>query len=206
MLGREGWLGDERVVVPIENDNGAGGEEVLHRASLRGGKADGGESLPVAAGERAAGTKLIEHAGGQMDELKNGALTDDGGVQSGSGRNEWHDGGVRRGGFGFGAVGLRQQVFNTERLGGEDAIEGGETELSFAPNEIRKMRSAQACLPREQRACKLPALDTAGYFHAKPLVELREVHLWNVDCELYTSNKQFANCKAAWWCFLAFRV
>lgn len=194
-VGPRRLAGHERVIVPIEDDNGAGGEDGFHGASLRGGKADRNESLPVATSEGAARAKLIEHAGRKMDALKCGALIDDGGVKSGGRRNERHDGKVRCG-MSFHWRSLGQQVFNTERLGGEDSIEGGETEHSFAVNEVRKMRRAQTSLPREQRAGKLPALDAAGYFHAKPLVELREIHLWNVVCELYTPIKQFADCKA----------
>lgn len=120
----------------VEDDDGAAGEDGSHGASLRGRQANGDESLPVAAGERAARTKLIEHAGGQMNELKSGALIDDGRVKGSGWRNERHDGGVGCG-LSFLWGGLWQQVFNAERLGGEDAIKGGETELAFAVNEIR---------------------------------------------------------------------
>jgi hypothetical protein len=63
-------------------------------------------------------------------------------------------------------------------------------------NEVGEMRRTEACLPGEKRAGKLPPIDTAGYFDAEPLVELRKIHLWNFVFELYTPIKQFADCKA----------
>lgn len=59
------------------------------------------------------------------------------------------------------------------------------------------MRGAQTCLSGEECAGELAPVDTAGYFGAEPLVELRKIHLWNFVFELYTPIKQFADCKAA---------
>jgi hypothetical protein len=154
------------------------------------------KALPVSASKRATGAKLIEHACGQMDELEDGPLTDNRRVQSCGGRNERHDCSVFGSRLIFNTSRLGQEVFHAEHLGCENAIERGEARIAFATKEIGKMRRAQACLTREKRAGKLPPIDTASYFHAKPLVELRKIHLWNFVCELYTLPESLLVAKA----------
>lgn len=67
-------------------------------------------------------------------------------------------------------------------------------------DKVGQMRRTKAGLAGEERSCKLAAINTASYFDAEPLVELRKIHLWNFVFELHTPIKQFADCKAIWRC------
>jgi hypothetical protein len=58
------------------------------------------------------------------------------------------------------------------------------------------VRWTEAGLVGEESSGELAAVDTASYFHTKPLVKLREIHLWNFVFELHSPLKQFADCKA----------
>ena len=93
-------------------------------------------------------------------------------------------------------MGFRQEVLNAESLRREDPIKSGETKISLSVNEVGEMGRRQTGLPCEERAGELPAVDAASNLNSKPLVKLSKCHLWNFVFELYTSSKQFANCKA----------
>lgn len=101
--------------------------------------ADGEKALPFTPSESAPGAEVVEHSGRQTNELDDGPLVDDGCVKSDCLRNK-RDGGDVASCFGIiKPICFRQKIFNAERLSGEDAIEGNETELALLVNEIRDM-------------------------------------------------------------------
>lgn len=63
-------MGNQRVVVAIDDDDGSGAEIRLHRSGLGRSKSYGYETLPVAACKGAAGAKLLEGALRQRDRGK----------------------------------------------------------------------------------------------------------------------------------------
>lgn len=101
-----GLVGSEGVVVAVDDGDGAWPENRVHGPGLGGGETDGKKALPIAAGESAARSKLIEDSGGQVDELEDRALIDDGRVQRGGVGDEGDDGGFFRAGFDGAASGF----------------------------------------------------------------------------------------------------
>lgn len=80
--------------MPVDDGYGSGVEDWFHWPSLGGSDADGEEALPITTRESSAGTELVEGAYGKVNEFEYGTLVDDGRVQSGGVRDEWHDGSV----------------------------------------------------------------------------------------------------------------
>ena len=71
-----------------------------------------------------------------MDEFNDCVLIDDRRMHGGVMRDERHDRGVVNSGLDAGSRGVWKQVFETEQLSGEDAVESGEAEAPFAADEI----------------------------------------------------------------------
>lgn len=195
-VGTRGIIGCKRVVVAVDDNDGARLEDWLHWPGLGGSEADGEKALPVAASKGAARAELIKSAGGQVNKLEGGTLIHNGGVKRGGVCDERHGGSLFGIVFGGSTSGLGQKVFNAQQLSGENPVECREAELALAMDKIRQVRRAQAGLAGEERTGKQAAINTASYFDAEPLVKLRKIHLWNFVFELHALIKQFADCKA----------
>lgn len=122
-------IGDRRVVVAVDDGDGLGGQEGLHADGLQGSDAHGDEARPSAAGYGATGAHAFKQAEGQLDEIEDCRVGQNGVVNGGSGG---HDGncGVRDAADGFtrdrrGVVFESEQIADSEHLRGEQAVEAG---------------------------------------------------------------------------------
>lgn len=116
-------VGRERVVMTVENGDGTGLEQRLHRGGLVVVDANGDKSLPRRCLAGGTGPVVVEQSG------RDGNRLDDGGW--GDPRLEHGDGGGHEGdtlgGFGLGGSGVALQVYGQDlidgkALGGEDSV------------------------------------------------------------------------------------
>jgi hypothetical protein len=70
--GLVGAIGSEGVVVAVEDDDGAGGDEGVHGGGLLGVGADGEEALPVGVFGGGAGAVVVEAGGRDLDGFDDG--------------------------------------------------------------------------------------------------------------------------------------
>jgi hypothetical protein len=139
--GLMGAVGGERVVMAVEDGDGAGRDERIHGGGLLGVGADGEEALPVGVFGRRAGAIVVEAGGGNLDGFNNGCGGDADLVHGGGGGDDGDDFyGVAgwNGGLGGGEL-EREDLVDGEVLGGEDAVEAFEGEGTFLVEEIRDM-------------------------------------------------------------------
>lgn len=110
----------------IEDDDGAAGEERGHGGGLFGVDADGEEALPICAAGGGAGGAAFEPGGGEVERLDDGGRGDAGLGEGGGGTDDRDAGdGICGGGGGIRGGGEieREELVDSELLGGEDAIE-----------------------------------------------------------------------------------
>jgi hypothetical protein len=153
--GLVGAVGGERVVVAVEDGDGAGGDERVHGGGLLGVGADGEEALPVGVpvrGADAVGVIAVEAGGGDLDGFDDGCGRDAGIVHGGGGRDDGNDLGEVAGRGGDG--GLRggegvdfegEDLVDGEVLGGEDTVEAFEREGAFLVEEVRDVGLSEVC-------------------------------------------------------------
>ena len=89
-----------------------------------------------------------------------------------------------------------KEIFETEHLRGQYAIDGDETELALAMEEVGNVRWLETGLPGEESAGEKSTIDSARYLKTKTLMELGNIHLWIFVFELYTAIGAFAHRKA----------
>lgn len=141
--GEDGWLvgavGGDGVVVAVEDDEGAGGEDGVHGCGLLGVDAEGDEALPLVAVGGGAWAVAVQTGGGEVHGFDGGGERDAGVVH---GRGGGDDGnGLERVGLvgwtgGCGAEVERKDLFDGECLRGEDFVEAFEGEGPFAVEEV----------------------------------------------------------------------
>jgi hypothetical protein len=141
---------DERVVMPVDDDQSFGEDDGLHGQSVGSGDADGDESLPcdtVTGGVRAdvlKGSRRQRHHLGNRrrvnDRLEeSGAVGDDG------------DGRALEIGQLDALMRMGQEVLCLEFLGGEDAVDGLRRKAALSMQEVRDMGLGEVGLAREER-------------------------------------------------------
>jgi hypothetical protein len=176
-----GAVGGERVVVAVEDDDGAGSDEGLHGGGLLGVGADGDEALPVAAAGPGAGSVVVEARGGDLEGFDLGLGADGRLVHGGGGRDDGD--GLEGAGDGWrgGCVELeRKDLFDGERLRGEDAVEAFEREGTFFIKEVGDVRLPESGLPGEAGARQRTLLNPPDKLLPEGFVEVLKCHLWIV--------------------------
>ena len=124
-----GAIGGKRVVVAVEDGDGAGGDEGVHGGGLLGVGADGEEALPVrvgGGGADAVGEIAVQAGGGDLDGFDDGRGGDAGLVHGGGGGDDGDDldgvaGVGGNGGLGGGDL-EREDLIDGEVLRGEDSV------------------------------------------------------------------------------------
>ena len=157
----------------VENDEGANAEEGIHRESLGGVEADSHEAVPGATADGAASGKAGEEAGREQDGVGDGAGGDDGGGHGHGLRDDRDDvhGDVLisfRGRESRGVV--AGEFLDSESLGEEQAIEGGQTETATAVEKVGDVRLSQSGLACEQRPAQNSSVDATPDFQTKTLM------------------------------------
>jgi hypothetical protein len=150
--GLVGAVGGERVVVAVEDGDGAGRDEGVHGGGLLGVGADGEETLPVGVLCGWAGAIVVEAGGGDLDGFDDGRGRDAGIVHGGGGRDDGNDLGGIAGVGGDGGLRGREGVdfegedlVDSEVLRGEDAVEAFEREGAFLIEEVRDVGLSEVC-------------------------------------------------------------
>ena len=148
--GLVGTVGSERVVVAVEDGDGAGGDKGIHGGGLLRVGADGEEALPVGVPGGGAGAVVVEAGGGDLDGFDDGGGRDARLVHGGGGGDDGNDlGGVAGVGREGGPCGVevnRQNLIDGEILRSQDAIESLEGEGTFTIEEIGDMGLLEPCL------------------------------------------------------------
>jgi len=136
--GLVGAVGRERVVVSVEDGDGSRGDEGVHGGGLLGVGTDGEEALPVDVAGGGTGAVVVQAGGGDLDGFDDGGGGDAGLVHGGGGRDDGDDFDGVAGGDGSGGGGEveREDVFDVEMLGGEDAVEAFEREGTLVVKEV----------------------------------------------------------------------
>ncbi len=179
-VGAIGAVGEQRIVVPVDEHEGLRQDQGLHGQGVCRGNANGDKALPGTAHRCRPGTDGLERSGRQMQHQLNGRRADDWLEKSRSVRNHRDRAGV--------LIFLpesflrqrRQQIGDGESLRGQDTVYGLKRKLTAAAQEIRKMGLPKAGLAGEQRDAECAPLDPAQQFQAESLVHLAEIHLWKV--------------------------
>src|SRR5579859_896393 len=136
--GRGRLIRDQRVVMAIDDGDGAFREDGLHAGGLLTRDADSDEARPAAAAGGAARAQLFEHAERQLHQVDGGGRRRHGVMDGGA----WcHD---RNGGVGeaagrgawCGRLVPAEQVLDSEYLRGEQAIESVKAEGAAATQEV----------------------------------------------------------------------
>jgi len=130
----------ERVVMAIDDNDGVRNQYGRHGKRLSRGNTHGHETLPVPAYDGTAGPKLIEDAGRERDHFRTGTQRDTGRICRDSLRDERDmvDAAAKSigGGFLVARRAVGEKVFQAERLGCKDAINGGEAEFALAVKKV----------------------------------------------------------------------
>jgi hypothetical protein len=188
-VGAGRFPGDEGVVVAVEDDDGAEAEDGVHGEGLRAGNTDSDKSVPGAAADSPAGGEGGEPAFGEEDGFQNSPGRDNGGGRGGGMRDERNavHGAFLipfRGRGGRGKAG--DDVFNTDGLGEEDAIQRGEAKAAAAMEEVGDVRLRKSGLTGEEGCAENTKVNTAPNLQPEALVQLEKFHLLEVFKELYT--------------------
>jgi hypothetical protein len=178
--GLMGAVGCQRVVVAVEDGDGAGGDERIHGGGLLGVGADGEEALPVGVFGGRTGAVVVEAGGGDLDGFDDGRGGDAGFIHGSGGRDDGHDldgvaGRSREGGLRRGEI-ERQDLVDGEVLRGEDAVETFEGKGAFAIEEVGNVGLLEAGLLGEAAAGEGTAFDAAKEFDAEELMQVLKVH------------------------------
>src|SRR5271166_2122381 len=196
-----GWpVGGKRIVMPVEHDNGVRGKDGRHGMGLRRSDAHGEKALPIATDNGAAGAEFLKDSGRKLNAFDRSLRSNTGGMHGGSVRDKRN--GVklvitRTGHWCNLARKLRRkEVFDTEHLRSQHAIDGDETEHAFAMEEVGNVRWLETGLPGKKSSREKPTIDSARYLKSKTLMDLGNIHLWNFVFELYTAIRAFAHRKA----------
>jgi hypothetical protein len=140
-LGR--LIQSQRIVMAVEHGNGVRDKDRHHGRRLRGSDAHSEKTLPVTANNSAARTELVQNSCGKLNHFDCGLRCDTGRMRSRGLRNKRN--GVcsvitRVGHSGRPARELGwKEVFDAEHLRGQDTINRGEAELTFAMKEVGNM-------------------------------------------------------------------
>ena len=177
-----GAVRGQRVVVAVQDGDGSGREQRVHRGGLLGVCADGEEALPMGVSGGGAGAIVVEPGDGDVDGLDDGGGGDSRLIH-GSGGGDDGDGfdgvaGLRRRGSGGVACaeGEGQDLVDGEVLRGQDAVEALEGEGAFVVEKVRDVGLLEAGLLGEAAAGEGAALDAAKEFKAKKFVQILKVH------------------------------
>jgi hypothetical protein len=181
--------GGERIVMAVDDDEGAEAEDRIHGESLSRGNADGNEAIPGAAADGTTSGKCGKPAFRQLDEILH---------RSGGDQGSGHGGGVRDEGNAIhgtcvnpfrgrkGRRGDSSNFLDAEGLCQQDTIERGEAETASSMKEVGYMRLRQARLASEEGGAENTKVDATPDLQAQALMQLKEFHLLKVFNELYT--------------------
>jgi hypothetical protein len=175
-----GPVGGKGVVVTVEDCDGSGGDEWVHRGGLLGVGADGKEALPVSMPGGGAGAIVVEARGGDLDGFDDGGGGDAGFVHGRGGGDDGDDldriAGVNRGRSVGGGDVERKYLVDGEVLRGEDAVEAFEGECALTVEEVGDVGLLKTSLLGEAGTGKGASIDAAKKFQAKEFVEVLKVH------------------------------
>jgi hypothetical protein len=139
-----GAVGSQRIVVPIEDGDGSGGEDGVHGGGLLGVGPDGEETLPMGVGSGGPGAVVVEAGGGDLDGFDDGCGRDTGFVHGGGGGYDRNDlGGIAVGDRSGGGEVEGKYLVDVEVLRGEDAVEAFEREGALSIEEVGDMSLAE---------------------------------------------------------------
>lgn len=133
-----GFVAEQRIVMAVDEGDGAGRDQGSHGRCLMVGDADGDESLPVAARGGTARAKLLEYSRGETQRLRGDGSGDVRSEECDRVRDEGDDVGSglpgdpasRR----LGVIG--QKIGGGEHLRGENTVEGFQAEGAFLVEEV----------------------------------------------------------------------
>lgn len=180
--GLMGAVGRKRVVVAVEDGDGAGGDEWVHGRGLMCVGADGEEALPVGVFGGGAGAIVMQARGGDLNGFDDGGRGDAGFVHGGRGRDDGDD---LDGAAGVGWSGRRwgesvdvkgQKLVDGKVLRGEDAVEAFERKGPFFIEEVGDVGLLKSGLLGESAAGEDAAFDAALKFDAEKFVQVLKVH------------------------------
>ena len=164
----------------VEDSDGSGGEERIHRGGLLGVGADGEEALPVRVFGGRAGAVVVEARGGDVEGFDDGGGDDARVVHGGGGGDDGDsfDGiagdGASRGRGGGEIDG--EELVDGKALRSEDAVEAFERKGSLAVEEVGDVCLLEAGLVSEAAAGEGAAFDAAVEFETEEFVKVLKVH------------------------------
>ncbi len=176
-LGR--LVGNGRIVVAIDDNDGLRGQQRLHACGLLAGNAHGDEAHPGAADGGATGPHLLEQPKRDLEMVKGGGSRRHRVMDRGTGSDDGYEGvagAVEWTARELGWVIQSEQVRDGEQLSGEQAIQCAEAEGAAPAQKVGDVRGLKAGLPGQERAVKTAAVDPAKEFHPETLLQLREIH------------------------------
>ena len=169
-VGPVGPVGNQRVVMPVDQRERLGQNERLHRHGVGGGDADGHKSLPGAARGRDARADRLQQTGRQVEHGQRGRGPDERLKERGRmGDDRNHAAAfVRR--QPLIREGREQQIAGCHVLRRQNLIQRLQRELPPAVQEIRQMRLPKAGLTGEQRDTEHPPLNPAQQLQSESLL------------------------------------